>query len=180
MARDKGLRGLGRRLRSGLARLSRLRELAARLGRRPVGVVRVRGDSMRPTLRDGQYVLTRPLGGGRPLRRGDIIVFREPGASGQCYIKRIVGLPGEFIEFERGQVWIDGQLRPELGIVAVPAGGRDFARRWHTGAGEDFVLGDNRGDSADSRRFGPVAEGLIGGRVWFWRGRGSGFPLSWE
>ena len=160
MAGDTGIRGRWRRLRSELARLVR-----------PVGLVRVRGDSMLPTLGDGQYVLTRPLGGERPLRRGDIIVFREPGARGQCYIKRVVGLPEEFIEFEGGQVWIDGEPRPELGSVAAPAGGRDFARRWHTGAGEYFVLGDNRGDSADSRRFGPVAEGLIGGRVWFWRGR---------
>ena len=160
MAWDTPLRALWQRLRPALTWIRRP----------PLAIIRVRGDSMLPTLADGQYVLTRPLTGRRPLQRGDIIVFRHPYQPGNIYIKRIIAMPNEFIQFTAGQLLIDDQTCPDLGPVAdANAAGRDYPRRWHTGDREYFVLGDNRSDSADSRRFGPVPRELIAGRVWLYR-----------
>ena len=120
-------------------------------------------------------------------RRGDVIVFREPGAEvpdepflNQMFddvlqtvglrqphetelIKRVIGLPGERLEARGGNVFVDGKrlvepyLPPRVtterfGPVRVP---KDHV----------FVLGDNRGNSADSRVIGPVPFGNIIGRA---------------
>lgn len=148
-----------------------LRRGGAWLRQPPLRLVRVRGESMQPTLADGQYALTRPATAGRrDLQRGDIIVFQPPGQPGRRYIKRIVALPNEYLELTAEQTLIDGIAYPELGGGGPAAGGRAYARRWHTGPGEYFVLGDNRAAGGDSRRFGPLDQSLIVGRVcWFRR-----------
>ena len=87
------------------------------------------------------------------------------------WIKRIIGLPQEEIVFDEGAILINGTVLTET-YLAGPAGTpiavqvRETARGWITDAGEYFVMGDRRKDSLDSRRFGPVKESLILGRVW--------------
>ncbi len=133
----------------------------------------VDGDSMRPTLASGEQVLAvRPRYGWNQLRRGDIVVLRYPAGNSRNYIKRIIGLPNEDLRLEGGLVYLDGVLLEER-YIDVPVS-REFAatrpdqnREWWTDPGEYFVLGDNRQDSQDSRRFGPVDRKLILGRVWF-------------
>ncbi len=121
-------------------------------------------------------------------RRGDIVVFDAPGGGGKDhpplperalrglaesvgvlapstdeYIKRVVGLPGERVEGHGGKVLVDGR---ELVEPYLPAGTTtaDFTA---VVVPPDtlFVMGDNRGNSADSRIFGPVPESTVVGRA---------------
>jgi signal peptidase I len=101
------------------------------------------------------------------VHRGDLIVFERPEgeSAGEIkdLIKRVVGLPGERIEQRDGDVYVDGDLLEEpyledgtettnLEPQTVPEG--------HV-----FVMGDNRGDSMDSRVFHAIDEDLIVGRA---------------
>ncbi len=125
------------------------------------------GDSMRPALTHRQRVQTWPASDcGRGLRRGDIVAFRHPLYPQRIYIKRVVGLPREHIAVEDDRILVDGQPQPELHQSPRSRPGREYARQWFTDAREYFLLGDNRGDSEDSRAFGPVASRLVIGRVW--------------
>ena len=134
---------------------------------------RVTGDSMAPTLFDGQQVLAAPLPpAGRPFQRGTVVVLRHPLLPGEIYVKRIVGLPGESLRIDGGRVYVDGcllpepYLEPEAGEDGAGAPRRATAKLWETDAGEYFVMGDRRNDSQDSRSFGPVRREQILGRVW--------------
>ncbi|HSE80567.1 MAG TPA: signal peptidase I [Gaiellaceae bacterium] len=103
----------------------------------------------------------------RDPSRGDIVVFDTPeravrrcGAGG-TFVKRLVGLPGERISSVQGIVYIDGEPLDEPYVNGGPPG-PDFRERV-LGADEYFMLGDNRGQSCDSRKWGPVTrEDLIG------------------
>lgn len=123
----------------------------------------VRGWSMAPTLLHGQRVLVRRLGRA-PLRRGDIVVLREPTAEGVESVKRIVGLPGERVEVRGGRATVDGRALDEPYLLG--GGGDGPEGSWRAGEGEHFVLGDNRVRSIDSRTYGPVRREHIVGRVW--------------
>ena len=127
----------------------------------------VDGDSMLPALADKEWVLAvRPRFSWNRLRRGDIVVVRHPVWVKRTYLKRIVGLPDEEIGLRDGRVYVEGSQLEE-GYPTLRGGdGRRDDRDWWTGPEEFFVLGDNRGDSQDSRSFGPVTRQLIVGRVW--------------
>jgi signal peptidase I len=127
------------------------------------GRFQVRGSSMEPTLHDGQYlVIGKLVYWIRPPERGDIIVFQPPNNPADDYIKRVVGLPGEQIEIRDGAVWVANVLLEEP-YVANPA---FYSSAWNLGDGEYFVLGDNRGNSSDSRSWGVLPEENIVGRAW--------------
>jgi signal peptidase I len=129
--------------------------------------------SMEPTLQEGDRVLVNKLSYDlHDVHRGDIIVFERPedpdGAAHpeddiKDLIKRVVGLPGETIEAREGVVYIDGEPLDEsylpTGTTTDSFPPRDI--------GEDqvFVMGDNRGNSSDSRVFGPIDQDLIVGRA---------------
>lgn len=129
------------------------------------GRFRVRGRSMRPTLEEGQVALLMPaaLYGGR-LRRGDVVVFRQLTPPWEWLVKRIAGLPGEEVSLVGGVLYVADAPATGRRLAAGPDGRVDG--RWWNGGDEYFVLGDNAGESLDSRAFGPVPGGRIGGRVW--------------
>jgi signal peptidase I len=125
---------------------------------------RVAGDSMLPTLCDGESVLVvRPGSRWNRINRGDLVIFEHPNGQGGDYIKRVVGLPGEDIKIAGGWVFWDGNLLEEN---YIRSGQKADIKEWFNGPDEYFLLGDNRGDSNDSRDFGPVASGQIKGRAW--------------
>ena len=131
----------------------------------------VRGQSMEPSFHNGDYLIIDELSYRfRAPERGEVIVFKYPQDPSQRYIKRIVGLPGETIQIEDGQVFLyqDGQRQPlsESDYLS------DFLQtpgnvKVSLDMNEYFVLGDNRQVSADSRRWGSLPEENIIGRVFF-------------
>lgn len=102
-----------------------------------------------------------------PPQRGDIIVFNPPNDD-KPYIKRIIGLPGDTIAFADGYVILNGQRLDEpyiqAGITRCPT--RQCEQPVTIGPGQVYVLGDNRGNSEDSRYFGPIQISSIIGKAW--------------
>ena len=136
---------------------------------------------MEPTLLIGDYVLTdnSVYRGGAP-RRGDIIVFKYPQDERRDFVKRIVGMPGDQLLVRGNEVYIGGELlaEPYLKGGGVPLAGRcEFAYGCEpvtVPVGSYFVMGDNRGNSQDSRYWGVIRRDKIVGRVfviyWSWDG----------
>lgn len=127
----------------------------------------VEGASMDPTFETGDYLIVDELTYHfRTPERGSILIFKYPQDPGKSFIKRVIGLPGERISISDGQVTITNTKHPEGFVLNEPyvkLGKKDNAHDI-LGAGEYFVLGDNRRSSADSRIWGPVPESNIVGR----------------
>ncbi|MDE0805897.1 MAG: signal peptidase I, partial [Acidimicrobiales bacterium] len=121
-------------------------------------------NSMAPTLTPGDRIIVEKspidLNG---LHRGDVVVFHRPDTLGSnvpdTLVKRLIALGGDTVEARGGTVLVNGTTLPEgytsgptrnFGPVVVPA-----AHVW--------VMGDNRPDSLDSRRYGPIPSSSIMG-----------------
>lgn len=102
-------------------------------------------------------------------RRGDIVVFTAPSAAArQCqaggtFVKRVVGLPGERLSSQNGRVLVDGRPLDEFAYLRAGIATSLVATTVPRGA--YFVMGDNRGDSCDSRAWGSVPRRNVIGRV---------------
>jgi signal peptidase I len=123
--------------------------------------------SMYPTLQKGDRVLVNKLSYDlHDVHRGDIVVFERPPGQESAIkdlIKRVVGLSGESIEAHDGAVYIDGKKLDEPYLVdGVTTENLPLQK---VPKDKIFVMGDNRGDSADSRVFGPIPESTIVGRA---------------
>ena len=125
-----------------------------------------------PTVRELERTLL-PIGG---VQRGDVLVFKYPEAPTRDFIKRTIGLPGETIELRQSRVFIDGQPIEEPYLDLMRPGGKVAADiRGEFGPrivpeGHLFMMGDNRGDSQDSRYWGPLPIEYVKGRafVLYW------------
>jgi len=134
-------------------------------------LIRVRGTSMRPALDHGAWViLSRAAQHLHSPRRFDVVRFIDPRRPGAWAIKRVAGLPGEEVGLGPEGLAIDGVRVAE---PHAPAAGHGPARAWQVGAGEVFVLGDNREHSTDSRLYGPILLASLTGRVTRVLGRNS-------
>ena len=110
------------------------------------------------------------------FQRGDVLVFKYPEEPERDFIKRVVGLPGETIELRQSQVFIDGEAIEEPYLDAMRQGGhmppdiRGTFGPQIVPAGHLFMMGDNRGDSQDSRYWGPLPVGYVKGKafVLYW------------
>ncbi len=133
-----------------------------------VSSTRVEGSSMMETLHSGDRLLVfKPGSDVDSLERGDIIVFRPPGES-RFYIKRVIGLPNEYVQIDNGSVFINGKRLEEDYVNSAYTYTGDKTE-WYIGQGQVFVLGDNRkeGASKDSRVFGPINGNTIEGHAGF-------------
>lgn len=130
----------------------------------------VRGASMIPTFQNGEYLIIDELSYLlRPPQRGEVIVFRYPRDPSQFFIKRIIGLPGETVVIENGFVAIKNSSSPNKFlldesylsdmIVTAPDSTTQLGDK------EYFVMGDNRMESSDSRRWGVLETDFLIGRA---------------
>jgi len=132
----------------------------------------VNGASMEPNFENGDYLLVDEISYRfREPARGDVIIFRYPQNPSQFFIKRIIGLPEETVTIKKNSVKIYNQQNPDgfllqenylsseqqtLGDMTIKMDDNDY-----------FVLGDNRLQSSDSRRWGTVNKTLITGKPFF-------------
>jgi len=144
----------------------------------------VDGESMMPTLENGDRMIVNKFGYmiGEP-KRFDIVVFHAP--EGKDYIKRVIGLPGDYVEYKNDQLYINGEPinEPYLDVYKsqLPKGNltQDFTLQDIPGVEPDIeaipkdyvlVMGDNRRGSKDSRHIGLVnVDKIIGStNLIFW------------
>lgn len=164
---------------------------------------RIPSGSMMPTLLQGDYIFVKKYSYGLRLpvvekkvletgepERGDVVVFRLPSEPNVNYIKRVIGLPGDEITYERHRLTVNGepvavspntsdasladQFIEQLGdrqhaiLVTNP---RNSMRdgRYTVPEGHYFMMGDNRDNSRDSRFIGSIPEThLVGEAVRIW------------
>jgi signal peptidase I len=131
-----------------------------------VSLASVSGPSMQPTVFDGDDVLMFHYD--VAYQRHNIVVVQVPtGLDYSYFIKRIVGLPGETVRIENGQVFIDDVALDEPyldGPTPCPPQFSNYCEI-ELGAGEYYILGDNRSASNDSRNLGAMDEDQLFGRV---------------
>lgn len=164
---------------------------------------RIPSGSMKPTLTEGDFIFVKKFTYGLRLpvtetkiietgapKRGDVAVFRLPSDPSINYIKRVIGLPGDRIVYERQRLTINGELiavdaTPDR-FEGVPIYSEDLDGRvhdilihnpsfsqgdgaWVVPEGHFFMMGDNRDSSKDSRFIGMIAEKyLVGEAVLVW------------
>lgn len=129
------------------------------------------GNSMEPGLYSGQHILIdRLIYGLSEPKYGDIIAFVPNGnENSHYYIKRVIGVPGDTILIQDGQIYIDGFLLDEGDKYDKIADPGIAETEIYLKTDQFFVLGDNRNFSEDSRsgNIGVVEKSYIVGKVWY-------------
>jgi signal peptidase I len=151
---------------------------------------RIPSGSMEPTLEIGQRVLVnRLIYDFHAPRRGEIVVFHPPdkltcavaiGPGEPCprgsaqpasdyFVKRVMGLPGDRLSIRDGHPVINGRELTDEPYITPCAGAEEcnMPRTITIPPGHYFMMGDNRGDSDDSRFWGPIPASWIVGQVFF-------------
>jgi signal peptidase I len=129
--------------------------------------VKVEGTSMMPSLEDQERIFVNKfVYRWEPIERGDIVVFRYPRDTSKSYIKRVIGIAGDHVRIESGQVYVNGEALDEDYVPSDYADARSYAEIV-VPANSYFVLGDHRTMSNDSRDFGCVNERFIYGKAVF-------------
>lgn len=138
----------------------------------------VKGASMEPNFLDHEYLIIDEISYRlRAPARGEVIVFRYPENPKEYFLKRIIGLPSDRVSVGNGTITIYNSEHPEGVEVHESYLPADLATTGEKvtvlGPDQYFVMGDNRNNSYDSRRFGPIDKSAIVGRAWL-----RGWPLS--
>jgi signal peptidase I len=130
--------------------------------------------SMEPTLHEGDRVLVNKLSYDlHDVHHGDVIVFERPDEPNDVphpeneipdLIKRVIGLPGDTLQARDGVVYLNGERLDEP-YLAPDTPTTDLDTPVTVPEGHVFVMGDNRTNSHDSRKFGPIPESSIVGRA---------------
>ena len=138
-----------------------------------VSLARIKGRSMLPTLHDRDVALVWRLGYLlRMPRRGDVVICHYPGRKmkripflPQAFVKRVIGLPGDTVEWLEGELLLNGQPLHEPYLDPARCRFKRTRPPLTLGPEEYYVLGDNRDSSNDSRSVGPIRRRAIRGRV---------------
>ncbi len=134
----------------------------------------VKGASMEPSFHGGDYLIIDEITYRfREPERGEIIVFKYPLDTSQRFIKRIIGLPGEKVDVDKGRIVITSPLGEkkfldETLYISIPLSEMQLENASLTlGQNQYFMMGDNRTHSFDSRQWGFLNRKDIIGRVVF-------------
>lgn len=150
---------------------------------------KIPSESMYPTIKKGDHIFATMYSYGIPVpftdiklfrrdvQRGDIVIFPYPLGPQDDYIKRVVARAGDSLLFKDGRVFLNGKQIGGEGTVVNCAG--EMLAKWAKNGfrppcdrpliipkGHLFMMGDNRGNSADGREWGLVNENTIKGRGW--------------
>ena len=129
--------------------------------------VKVEGTSMMPSLDDQERIFVNKFVYRlEPIERGDVVVFRYPRDPSKSYIKRVIGMAGDRIRIDGGQVYVNGQAVDEDYVPPAYTDARSYPDQV-VPPNCFFVLGDHRSMSSDSREFGPVNQSYIYGKAVF-------------
>ncbi len=129
--------------------------------------VKVEGTSMMPSLDDQERIFVNKFVYRlEPIQRDDIVVFRYPRDPSKSFIKRVIGLAGDRIRIESGQVFVNGEPLQEDYVPREYADERSY-KEIVVPPDSYFLLGDHRSMSNDSRDFGPVNQNYIYGKAVF-------------
>ena len=114
-------------------------------------IIGVDGGSMLPTLEDGDKIIITNLY--TKLEYGDIVVLTKREFSREPIVKRVIATEGQTVDinFQAGEVWVDGKLLDEPYINAATTRQLDVSFPVTIPEGCIFVMGDNRNKSTDSR-----------------------------
>lgn len=127
--------------------------------------VSVLQSSMNDTLYEGDMLLLNKWNR-TDVERGDIIVFRNPEKREEYeyFTKRVIGLENDVVQISNGKVMVNGEILIE-NYVSEDNNMINIAGEWRVQNNSLFVLGDNRDHSLDSRKFGPIPESYVLGKV---------------
>jgi signal peptidase I len=131
--------------------------------------VKVEGTSMMPSLVDQERIFINKFVyrfGIGEVNRGDLVVFWFPQDPTKSYIKRVIGLPGDTVEVDNGNVIVNGHILDEDYVLAEYRD-RSSMSPYKVAEDEYFVLGDHRSSSNDSRAWGGVPRTHIYGKAVF-------------
>lgn len=125
--------------------------------------------SMIPTIQINDRILANKLVywiGGEP-QQGDIVVLDDPTGQYDMLVKRVVATQGQTVDLREGRVYVDDSLVVEPYVHGLETTPQIQAFPYTIPAGQVWLMGDNRTNSADSRSFGSVAIETVRGRA-FW------------
>src|ERR1700722_7660574 len=129
--------------------------------------VKVEGVSMMPSLEDQERIFVNKFVYRlEPIERGDVVVFRYPPDPSKRYIKRVIGVAGDHIRIDGGQVYVNGEALDEGYVPPAYTDARSYPEIT-VPPDSYFVLGDHRSMSSDSREFGAVNQTFIYGKAVF-------------
>lgn len=126
----------------------------------------INGNSMYPTLKNGERVLVEKVSGwASEFKRGDVITLKYPKDISKNYVKRIIAFENETVTIRSGNVYVNGKKLDEPYVKNVES--YENLPSVTVPEGYLFVMGDNRPASFDSRRWGFLPKGYAYGRVVF-------------
>lgn len=127
-------------------------------------ILRIYGNSMTPTLREGDYVVSVK---GTEFRAGDLVVFY---LGNNVLVKRYIAGPGQWVDIDgNGNVYVDGVLLEEPYLTEKALGDCDITLPYQVPENRIFCMGDHRATSVDSRSttVGCIQKDQIIGRIVF-------------
>lgn len=126
----------------------------------------VSGVSMQSVLGDKDILISEKITQIREsYKHGDIVVFDAKPIDNEAFIKRVIGLPNDTVEIKEGHVYVNGELLKEDYLKEGTNTFMDVSLK--VPEGKLFVLGDNRGNSKDSRMIGCISMDKVKSRAYF-------------